>query len=77
MAEWRRTGYPNLLPAINYNHDVSNILRDEKGADIKRLQKISSASNRAAVNSANVAKAIADDLEGDDSPNTNVWWARK
>lgn len=76
-AEWRRTGYPNLLPAINYNHDVSNILRDEKGADIKGYRRYPLPQTEHAVNSANVAKAIADNLEGDDSPNTNVWWARK
>lgn len=62
-AEWRRTGYPNLLPAVNYNHDVSNILRNEKGADIKGYRRYPLPQTEHAVNSANVAKAIADDLK--------------
>lgn len=76
-AEWRRTGYPNLLPAIDFNHEISNIQRDANGADIKGYRRYPLPQIEHAVNSANVDKAITEDLEGSDSPNTDVWWARK
>lgn len=76
-AEWRRTGYPNLLPAVDYNHEVNNIERDGKGADTKGYRRYPLPQIEHAVNSIHVTNAIAEDLEGNDSPNTNVWWARK
>lgn len=76
-AEWRRTGYPNLLPALDYNHEVSNIERDTNGADIKGYRRYPLPPAEHAVNGEYVNEAIAKDLEGSDSPNTNVWWARK
>lgn len=76
-AEWRRTGYPNLLPAVDYNHEVNNIERDGKGADTKGYRRYPLPQIEHAVNSIHVTNAITEDLEGNDSPNTNVWWARK
>lgn len=76
-AEWRRTGYPNLLPAIDYNLDVNNIQRDKDGADIRGYRRYPLPPSEYSGNNGYVVKAIADDLEGKDSPNTNVWWARK
>lgn len=76
-AEWRRTGYPNLLPAVDYNLDVNNIQRDKDGADVRGYRRYPLPPSEYAGNNANVIKAIADDLEGKDSPNTDVWWARR
>ena len=76
-AEWRRTGYPNLLPAIDYNHEIMNIQRGADGADIHGYRRYPLPQVEHDVNGANVEKAIGEDLEGNDSPNTDVWWARK
>lgn len=76
-AEWRRTGYPNLLPAVDYNHDVNNIKKDDSGADMFGYRRYPLPKIEYSVNTTNVENAIKEDLEGNDSPNTNVWWARK
>lgn len=76
-AEWRRTGYPNLLPAIDYNHDIINIKRDEDGADMYGYRRYPLPQIEYDVNRDYVQQAVTNDLEGNDSPNTNVWWARK
>ena len=76
-AEWRRTGYPNLLPAIDYNHEIMNIQRGADGADIHGYRRYPLPQVEHDVNGANVEKIIAEDLGGNDSPNTDVWWARK
>lgn len=76
-AEWRRTGYPNLLPAIDYNHDIINIKRDNNGADINGYRRYPLPQIEHDVNRDYVQQAVTNDLEGNDSPNTNVWWARK
>lgn len=76
-AEWRRTGYPNLMPAVNYNHEVNNIKKDESGADTNGYRRYPLPQIEHSVNTTNVDHAIKEDLEGNDSPNTNVWWARK
>lgn len=76
-AEWRRTGFPNLLPAIDYNHEVNNIKKDESGADSFGYRRYPLPQIEHTVNTTNVENAIKEDLEGNDSPNTNVWWARK
>ena len=75
-AEWRRTGYPNLLPAIDYNHDIKNISRDSDGADIYGYRRYPLPPVEYDVNSANVAAIVAADLNGADNPGTDVWWAR-
>ena len=75
-AEWRRTGYPNLLPAIDYNHDIKNISRDSDGADIYGYRRYPLPPVEYDVNSANVTAIVAADLNGADNPGTDVWWAR-
>lgn len=76
-AEWRRTGYPNLLPAIDYNHEVTNIQRNADGADMRGYRRYPLPQVEHDVNGANVTQIIAEDLDSNDSPNTDVWWARK
>lgn len=76
-AEWRRTGYPNLLPAIDYNHDVTNIGRDASGADIHGYRRYPMPPVEYDVNGTYTNAIVAEDLGGNDSPNTDVWWARK
>lgn len=76
-AEWRRTGYPNLLPAIDYNHEVTNIGRDASGADIHGYRRYPLPPVEYDVNSEYANAIAAEDLGNADNPNTDVWWARK
>lgn len=76
-AEWRRTGYPNLLPAIDYNHDVTNISRDASGSDIHGYRRYPLPPVEYDVNGTYAGAIAVEDLGGADNPNTDVWWARK
>lgn len=76
-AEWRRTGYPNLLPPIDYNHDVKSIDRDQKGRDIRGYRRYPFPPTEYKVNNNNVNHAVSSFLHGNDSPNTNPWWGLK
>lgn len=76
-AEWRRTGYPNLLPALTWNRDVTNISRDASGADIHGYRRYPMPPVEYDVNGTYTNAIVAEDLGGADNPNTEVWWARK
>jgi hypothetical protein len=62
-ANWRRTGFPDILTPINY------VLNSTGGATIRRLIY---SYNEKALNAANLEAAIAN--QGADTFTTRVWW---
>ncbi|MDO5017039.1 MAG: SusD/RagB family nutrient-binding outer membrane lipoprotein [Porphyromonas sp.] len=76
-SEWRRTGYPNLLPAVVNSSagEVKDIVR-VNGRDTGGMQRLKFVSNELSQNADNVAEAIKD-LGGNDSYGTPLWWAKR
>lgn len=69
-ADYRRTGYPHLIPAaVNYS---GGIVDSEKGA-----RRMPYPQDEYVSNSTNVGYAVTNYLKGPDNMATDVWWARK
>lgn len=74
-TEWRRTGYPNLMPSLNNkSSDVKDIVQVD-GKDTGGMRRLKFSSQEISSNGANVKKAI-EDLGGPDSYATDLWWAK-
>lgn len=76
-TEWRRTGYPNLLPAKDYNKSIPNISRDGLGRDQGGMRRYSLPQQEYQTNKKNVDQAVADFLGGEDSFSTEQWWVNR
>lgn len=75
-SEWRRTGYPNLLPAaINGSKDCRNIEQHD-GRDYGGMRRFVFTQKETINNKDNVA-AVLPSLGGPDSHATDLWWALK
>lgn len=75
-TEWRRTGYPNMMPSLNNKSGgaVKNVYQ-ENGKDRGGMRRLVYSTESVAQNKANIDKAIAD-LGGPDAPATDLWWAK-
>ncbi len=76
-AEWRRTGYPNLMPIINNKSGgiVANITR-ENGKDKGAMRRVPYSSKETTQNPVNKNIAIGY-LGGADNGATDLWWVKK
>ena len=72
-ADYRRTGYPKLIPATDEGNKSGGKVDSRRGA--RRMPY--PAAEISGTNSANVAYAIANYLGGLDNMGTDVWWACK
>lgn len=76
-AEWRRTGYPNLLPPTNNSGGtVSNLTRDRNGKDRGGFRRLPFSTEEILQNGANRNAAIGF-LGGADTGGTDLWWVRR
>ena len=75
-TEWRRTGYPNLMPALmnNSNGEVKDITQ-VNGKDQGGMRRLRFTLDERTSNKANVDAAIQD-LGGADSYATDLWWVK-
>ena len=71
-ADYRRTGYPKLLPATSEGNLSGGIVDSEKGA-----RRMPYPSEEYTSNTENVQEAVNSYLGGPDNMATDVWWARK
>lgn len=71
-ADYRRTGYPKLLPATDEGNLSGGEVDSEKGA-----RRMPYPSEEYTSNTENVQFAVSNYLGGPDNMATDVWWARK
>lgn len=71
-ADYRRTGYPKLLPATDEGNLSGGIVDNERGA-----RRMPYPSEEYTSNTENVQNAVSNYLGGPDNMATDVWWARK
>lgn len=71
-ADYRRTGYPKLLPATDEGNLSGGIVDSRKGA-----RRMPYPSEEYTSNTVNVQNAVSNYLGGPDNMATDVWWARK
>lgn len=76
-SEWRRTGYPNLLPAVvNSSSGEVQQITQVNGRDTGGMQRLKFVSSEKTQNATNVAAAIQD-IGGKDSYGAPLWWAKR
>lgn len=68
-ADWRRTGYPHLIPATAEGNMSGGEVDSEKGARRMRYPLDEYVSN-----AQNVMDAVTNYLNGEDKMSTNLWW---
>lgn len=71
-ADYRRTGYPRLMPATDAGNKSGGVVDSKKGA--RRMPYPLDEYNS---NADNVAEAVAKYLNGPDNMATDLWWAAK
>lgn len=71
-ADYRRTGYPKLIPATSEGNLSGGIVDSERGA-----RRVPYPSEEYTSNTENVQYAVSNYLGGPDNMATDVWWARK
>ncbi|MDR3119278.1 MAG: SusD/RagB family nutrient-binding outer membrane lipoprotein [Mediterranea sp.] len=69
-AEYRRTGYPRLMPA-SINNSGGTVDPE------KMARRLTYPQTEYTENNENLSKAIANHLGGPDTMGTDVWWAKK
>lgn len=75
-TEWRRTGYPNLMPIIsNQSAGVVKDITQENGRDRGGMRRLKFSSKDIQADPKNVKAAVAL-LEGPDTHATDLWWAK-
>lgn len=76
-AEWRRTGYPNLLPPLNISGGtVADLTRAANGKDQGGFRRLPFSTEEVVKNGANRNAAIGF-LGGADNAGTDLWWVRR
>lgn len=75
-TEWRRTGYPNMMPSLNNKSGgaVKDIYQ-ENGKDRGGMRRLVYSTSSVSQNKDNINKAI-EDLGGPDANATDLWWAK-
>ncbi len=68
-ADWRRTGFPALLPSTDAGNKSGGEVDNSFGARRMRYPLAEYINN-----SANVSKAVSDCLGGEDRMSTRLWW---
>ncbi len=68
-ADYRRTGYPKLLPATDEGNRSGGVVDSKKGA-----RRMPYPSEEYTSNTENVQHAVESYLNGPDNMGTNVWW---
>lgn len=71
-ADYRRTGYPKLLPATDEGNRSGGIVDSKKG-----VRRMPYPSEEYTNNTENIQYAVQHYLGGADNMGTDVWWARK
>ena len=71
-ADYRRTGYPRLIPASRDGNKSGGIVNSDLGA-----RRMPYPNDEYVSNADNVAKAVAEYLKGPDNMATDLWWACK
>lgn len=71
-ADYRRTGYPHLIPASRDGNKSGGIVNSDLGA-----RRMPYPNDEYVSNADNVAKAVAEYLKGPDNMATDLWWACK
>lgn len=71
-ADYRRTGYPRLIPASADGNKSGGVVDSERGARRMQYPRDEYVSNKA-----NVEAAVANYLGGPDNMATDLWFARK
>lgn len=75
-AEWRRTGYPNFLPAVvNNSGGKVTTVSQVGGKDRGGMRRLPYSTSEYTNNSANIKQAVGY-LGGTDNGGTNLWWAK-
>lgn len=76
-AEWRRTGYPNLMsPLQNRSAGVINNITNVSGKDKGGMRRLPFSSKEITNNAANRNEAVGF-LGGADNGATDLWWVKK
>ena len=70
-ADYRRTGYPRLIPATEEGNLSGGIVDSERGA-----RRMPYPSEEYTSNTANIQYAVSNYLGGPDNMATDVWWAK-
>lgn len=71
-ADYRRTGYPRLMPATSEGNLSGGIVDNTRGA-----RRMPYPSEEYTSNTTHVQQAVMEYLGGPDNMATDVWWARK
>ena len=71
-ADFRRTGYPKLIPASKDGNKSGGVVTSELGA-----RRMPYPNDEYVSNADNVAKAVTEYLNGPDNMATDLWWACK
>lgn len=71
-ADYRRTGYPKLIPATAEGNRSGGIVDSKRGA-----RRMPYPLEEYTSNTANVTYAVSNYLKGADNMGTDVWWAAK
>ena len=71
-ADYRRTGYPQLLPATDEGNKSHGIVDSQRGA-----RRMPYPNDEYVSNAQNVADAVQNYLNGPDNMATDLWWACK
>lgn len=75
-AEWRRTGYPNMLPvAVNNSGGAVTTVKQVDGKDRGGMRRLPFSTAEYLNNTVNV-KAAVGFLGGPDTGGTDLWWAK-
>lgn len=77
-AEWRRTGYPNFLPAVENKSAgvVQSITQDAQGRDRGGMRRLPYSTKEYSGANLKVVQEAVQDLQGPDNGGTDLWWAR-
>lgn len=76
-AEWRRTGYPNLLPTmVNNSGGVITTVNQQNGKDKAGMRRLPFSSKETTNNGDNKAAAVRM-LGGADTGATDLWWVKQ
>ena len=76
-AEWRRTGYPNLMaPVENHSNGVITSVTQANGKDTGGMRRLPFSSKETTNNPTNRNAAVGF-LGGADNGATDLWWVKK
>ncbi len=68
-ADYRRTGYPTIIPATDEGNKSNGVVDSKLGA-----RRMPYPTNEYTTNNANVQQAVSELLKGTDNMATRVWW---